>query len=715
MNDFRPDMSGMPLSRRIEDAADELLIPSHGTVISALLEALDSPSPDLDRIARIMRTDPSLCARFLLISAERSFLNGSPLDIPALIRQTPLRTLRVIATSLAIQEFHSRHHDEKHHDLSGFLSHSLAVAHLCRLIAQETGGEDPMEAYCAGLLHDIGELAILAGAGAGYGLLLGICSDEQELLSLEPQYTGTTHAEAGASLLSRLGPVSFIPDAILFHHLPSDVIGSADTLSRILWTAHALLTPAGESPPPDGEGTLLTGISSATLASLRDAIPRLVADDLAFLGIPFPTRQSPLPLVNHIPTERDSIAAESSPPSPLESSLAAKALMAPLQQSLFEWQTEAGLLSALSIATRLIFGTRRTFLLTHDLPRNLLVPIPEDGAAPRLGRLLLSPDVPSAPARALITGTPVSTFEVSSPSTVDRQISRLLGTEGFIALPIDAGEESRGVLILSLSQRQQTRAAKMAPLLKGFASVTASAHAAIVRMRRREEEIGTLLREEFIRHSRRVAHEVSNPLGIINQYLAILGETVADRVPVSRELTILKEEIDRVGKIVGTLGELPPSGEVGTALSLNGVVEGMLALYGESLFAGRGIIVRKELSPDIPGIRGEKDRLKQILLNLWKNASEAMAQGGEISIATRALRGGSGSHVVELTIADTGPGIPPDVVERLFSPLDPSRKQGNGGVGLSIVASLVAELNGTIYCHTAPGYGTRFTIIFPAD
>ncbi|GAB4298344.1 MAG: hypothetical protein Fur0034_09110 [Desulfuromonadia bacterium] len=718
MNPLRPDIAHPPLSRRIEESADELLLPSHGALTSALLDALESSTPDLDRVARIILTDPSLCARFLLFTVETSPSSPLILDIPATIRKTPLRLLRAIATSLAIHSFHTRHLEERHHDLGGFLAHSLSVAHLCRLIARETGEQDPMEAYCAGLLHDIGELVILAGAGAGYGLLLGVCADEQELLSLEPQYTGTTHAEAGSSFLSRIGSRSFIPDAILFHHLPVDEIRHADLLSRILWTAHSLLTTSGGDSSPHGEHTLLTGVPPETLTPHVKSIPRLVADDFRQLEIPSPSRKSQLPLVNHIPTESYS-SDERTPPNvagALETSLTGMALMAPLQQSLFDWEEEAELISAISLAARLLFGTRMTLLLLHDRQRSCLMPISPPPEAIILQRLTLPAEGPSTPARAFTGGAPASTFDVTSPATsTDRQIARLLGSDGFIAIPFDGGEESRGVLLFSLSVRQQARHAKQIPLMRSFTTVTASALAGIFRLKRREEEIVSRLRDEFIRHSRRVIHEVSNPLGIINQYLAILGETVGERALVTDQLGILKEEIDRIGKIVATLGELPPPGAHRNLTPLNSVIEGMMALYGESLFSSRGIRVRKELYPDIPSIRGEKDRFKQILLNLWKNASEAMPEGGEILISTGMVSGDQGSRFVELVIADSGPGIPPDVATKIFSPLEPESRRSGGGVGLSIVASLIRELGGTIYCHTTPENGTRFTIIFPAD
>ncbi len=90
-----------------------------------------------------------------------------------------------------------------------------------------------------------------------------------------------------------------------------------------------------------------------------------------------------------------------------------------------------------------------------------------------------------------------------------------------------------------------------------------------------------------------------------------------------------------------------------------------------------------------------------------------MADGGRFRVATRAATDEKGEAMVEIHVADTGPGIPPDVMERLFQPLDPNRRPAHSGVGLSIVDSLVARLGGTISCQSSPDRGTEFTLRLP--
>jgi len=145
-------------------------------------------------------------------------------------------------------------------------------------------------------------------------------------------------------------------------------------------------------------------------------------------------------------------------------------------------------------------------------------------------------------------------------------------------------------------------------------------------------------------------------------------------------------------------------------VNVNNLIEGMLALYGESLFESRGIDIDKQLDPGFPSIRGDRDSLKQILFNLWKNSAEAMPGGGYFRIATCGTARENGYSGVEIRLSDSGPGIPADVMAQLFQPLEPGRRPANSGVGLSIVASLVEKLGGEVSCDSSPGQGTEFTI-----
>jgi signal transduction histidine kinase len=104
--------------------------------------------------------------------------------------------------------------------------------------------------------------------------------------------------------------------------------------------------------------------------------------------------------------------------------------------------------------------------------------------------------------------------------------------------------------------------------------------------------------------------------------------------------------------------------------------------------------------------------LRQVVMNLVKNAAEALPKGGRIDLATRDRIHKNGALFVELRIGDNGPGLPEHVLNELFTPVT-STKPGHAGLGLSIVKQLLDQLGAEISCASGPTTGTRFQILLP--
>jgi signal transduction histidine kinase len=124
-------------------------------------------------------------------------------------------------------------------------------------------------------------------------------------------------------------------------------------------------------------------------------------------------------------------------------------------------------------------------------------------------------------------------------------------------------------------------------------------------------------------------------------------------------------------------------------------------------YAEQEIVVEQEFPPDVPMVMADSGKLKQALLNLCKNAVEAMAEGGTLTI-----RGYHFAGLVSLEITDTGVGIPDDVnIFQLFK----TTKDYGTGLGLMIVRQIISAHQGTISYRSAPGKGTTFTVSLPAQ
>ncbi|MCP4997126.1 MAG: histidine kinase, partial [Gammaproteobacteria bacterium] len=119
------------------------------------------------------------------------------------------------------------------------------------------------------------------------------------------------------------------------------------------------------------------------------------------------------------------------------------------------------------------------------------------------------------------------------------------------------------------------------------------------------------------------------------------------------------------------------------------------------------------LDQSIPPLISDRNRVKQVLTNLIKNAVEALPNGGVISITTRDQVNLNGAQFVELRIRDDGPGIPETILNRIFTPVESTKGPNNSGLGLTIVNNLMADLNGTISCGNSREGGAEFVIMLP--
>jgi PAS domain S-box-containing protein len=206
-----------------------------------------------------------------------------------------------------------------------------------------------------------------------------------------------------------------------------------------------------------------------------------------------------------------------------------------------------------------------------------------------------------------------------------------------------------------------------------------------------------------------VAHEVNTPLTGISSYTQMLLQGAQPDDPNTRMLEKIERQTFRAAKIVNGLLNLARPAQVDSGpVDVNAVVNDVLSLLEHQLRNGR-IQVRKELSTIPPIVQGIEYKLQQVFLNLFLNARDAMPKGGWLTIVTR---GGDPTATVE--VADTGSGIPPDHLSRIYDPFFTTKEIGRGtGLGLSITYGILQEHGGTINCESNVGQGTRFTLTLP--
>ncbi|WP_024336385.1 c-type heme family protein [Desulfotignum balticum] len=205
-----------------------------------------------------------------------------------------------------------------------------------------------------------------------------------------------------------------------------------------------------------------------------------------------------------------------------------------------------------------------------------------------------------------------------------------------------------------------------------------------------------------------VAHEINNPLGVIQCYTDLVRDAVTDKEIVS-DIDIISKHTRAAQKVVQDLLALSrPKKPISGTCDLNQVVSQGIEVF-KAQAVSRNIHIDTCLSDNLPRVACDGTILEQILTNLWLNAVDALQESGDtITIETKPAE----SSQVRLRIADNGPGIPDIVKQRIFDPFYTTKEVGKGtGLGLSIVYGFVSELNGRIVVDT--GEQTRFDIYLP--
>lgn len=204
-----------------------------------------------------------------------------------------------------------------------------------------------------------------------------------------------------------------------------------------------------------------------------------------------------------------------------------------------------------------------------------------------------------------------------------------------------------------------------------------------------------------------IAHEVKNPLSSIKTIASVLAEDLGDEHKEDFELIV--GEIDRLsGTVTQLLQFARPANEASSNGSTLNSIQGTLRVLGH-LAKQRNVSMDVDLPETLPAISANHDMLREVIFNLISNSIDATSGGGHVGVLCRGEEGR-----VKIEVRDDGPGLSPEVQDRLFEPFV-TTKDGGTGLGLYIVGRRVREMGGEIHCETQKGEGTVFTVILPVE
>ncbi|MBI4660421.1 MAG: ATP-binding protein [Verrucomicrobia bacterium] len=206
-----------------------------------------------------------------------------------------------------------------------------------------------------------------------------------------------------------------------------------------------------------------------------------------------------------------------------------------------------------------------------------------------------------------------------------------------------------------------------------------------------------------------IAHQLKNPLGVINNAAFTLQRTVKEGKTITQQIQIIREEVERSDRIITEL--------MGYARLTEGAVERLIvsdelerAIDRVFPTAARyDARIQRDYASALPPLMMQRSHLSEVFVNILQNAREAMNGKGNIRVTTRYGE----NYSVVVTIADDGPGIPADKLPMIFEPYFTTKERGTG-LGLAIVKHNTEIYGGSVEVESEPGKGTQFTITLPA-
>jgi len=285
------------------------------------------------------------------------------------------------------------------------------------------------------------------------------------------------------------------------------------------------------------------------------------------------------------------------------------------------------------------------------------------------------------------------------PAVIDLQLLERLGRDNALCVPLVAEGLLQGLLLIGFDADEKLQLEERRGLIGQLARRVALLLLRFRQQQREREQALEQQRMEMDYRSRELAHEIKNPLTTIRNYLELLSRQIQD-AGAQPHIDTIKSEIDRVGKLLRQLSDPGDNlaSEPGQTVDVNRLIEELIELYRPTLRAIHDIRCELQLDPRLPLQQIDRNRLKQILTNLLRNAAEALPPGGQVRIETRYPVIVDGNTCFEIAVADNGPGIDADLLPKLFTPVATTKGADHAGLGLSAMASPLSAVPNSRCC-----------------
>lgn len=711
---------------RIQQAGN---LPTLPEVLLQLLAACEDDETTVSDIADIIRQDPSLSAKVLqLVNSAYYSFRYSFTTIDQAVVYLGANTIKNLAVTMSIHQVLGGKRQKRSSTLNQAIFWWQSL--MCGSVAKRLAAGNPTilaeEAYLTGLLHNIGLLTLASTFPEKIHLVIDTSNTHAQRLELEEEIFGINHCEAGSWLIRQWNLNPLIADAVLYHHAPFAQIKEAFPLVQTLYAATSLTRNYIDYDPSCEEARALFGLSQSELDDIAEEAREEVDSVATSMGIK--VRRGSL--------EQQEDSDEDKPPQDPHHEQVNKAVEAitervkntSLQTGFLEELLAADgireMLCAFESCVNVVYhidaaifflpDDKGVLLEGHTSSQNSLAETSKGLRLPLSGS---SSKIVRAFSEKKMTGV-IKKTELGD-NIADRQMLSLLQTEIALPLPLFVKDNPVGVAVLAVPEFLYPLPESDRQLLGSFAQQLALCLFLEQEKMAQRRVLHQERMEAISTTARKFAHEINNPLGIINNYLTgIKIKFSGEMEGLEGDLEIISEEIHRISAMVSQMRQFAqaPFAKL-EQLDLNRIITDLVTLTKTTLFASPELRISFVAGSDLPIIVSSKDAIKQILINLLKNAAEAMPDGGRVSVRTRKLVTTSTASCsgVEIIVADTGPGLPEIVQQNLYQPFISTKQSSNSGLGLSIVYKAVLDIGGELSCTTDESEGTTFVISLPLD
>lgn len=729
-------------------------LPSLPAVANTILGHVLNQDFDHAKLARIIETDPALSLKVLEHANSATYITrGQVAQVEQGLNRLGSKVVQTLMLSMLIKDSLIKGDKKAEAVQAAHWKHSLATAVFASLIAMKTFPALVGEAFGAGVMHDIGGLFLRSHLQDLYVQVMERMEELYEpVLEAEQQIFKTDHTAVGRLIAEKWKLPPALADAIWLHHHSAASLEAFKENARLVAIvalanilAHSTLMDsprvmarekqrqlglqeflglgdkdmqailaqfapafAERAEPFDLDGDQVT----LFLSSLQKANQQLMR-----LGLDLEQANGRLEDANRFTSMGSLVGLKMSKARSVEEIFESAALC--MQESV---GVRGGFAYWIVPSERVLQGL---IWNGNGNRRSVFFPLDGDGLPILEGEAAL-PDTLKT-----IVLTHLERHEGASLMDRELRLKQFFVMRGYCLFPLVGNDFTGEICVM----RSSDRPPKMTPQeYMGYSQVSCVASASLDRVRLfdslqiRADELSLalwknqqinlqLLQTERLaavgQLAAGAAHEINNPLAIISARTQLLENRESDEKK-RRDLHQISEQIERISAILQSLmGFARPNAPQITKIDVNALLLKIIGLV-ESIFQTHRIPIVKNLSEEIPLILADPNQLEQVFLNLVINAQHAMEkEGGVLTVSSAFLPDGKR---ISISVKDTGTGIAPENLSRIFDPFFSTKSEGKGtGLGLSTAYGIVTNHYGEIKVVSAPGMGTEMIVILPVS